>query len=258
MYSQRIDRLKEHLQSLQLISLKREELERQVRTQLQEEIRELRGREGGKEEGRGEEEGAATNWETEVTLLQADLAKVDIHPPKKKIYFFDLCFFRWVQWEQKCTELAVEKELAVEVALVQKEVFTQYDVLMCDYRILPAGQRYISQLRTVLAAKEEEVRDLTEKTQRCSCQFSDRQPTHSSPLHKTHSSPSHASPSHHPSPPHHQLNTSPTSQLSPSHQKTASPTPAQVSHTHKPHHLHSSSPKKTPGEKIKGLYLLQN
>ena len=92
MYSQRIDRLKEHLHSLQLISLKREELERQVRTQLQEEIRELRGRESGKEEGRGEEEGAATNWETEVTLLQADLAKVDIHLPKKK-FFFDLCFF---------------------------------------------------------------------------------------------------------------------------------------------------------------------
>ena len=123
MYSQRIDRLKEHLHSLQLISLKREELERQVRTQLQEEIRELRGREGGKEEGRGEEEGAATNWETEVTLLQADLAKVDIHLPQ---YFFLICvFFQWIQWEQKCTELAAEKELAVEVALVQKEVSAQ-------------------------------------------------------------------------------------------------------------------------------------
>ena len=80
MYSQRIDRLNEHLQSLQLISLKREELERRVRTQLQDEIRELRGREGGaKEEGKGEEEGGATNWETEVTVLQADLAKVSIH-----------------------------------------------------------------------------------------------------------------------------------------------------------------------------------
>ena len=80
MYSQRIDRLNQHLQSLQLVSLKREELERRVRTQLQDEIRELRGREGGaKEEGKGEEEGGATNWETEVAVLQADLAKVSIH-----------------------------------------------------------------------------------------------------------------------------------------------------------------------------------
>ena len=74
-YSQRIDTLKEHLQSLQVISQKREELESRVRTQLQEEIRELRGREGGKE---GESDEGGINWETEVTVLQADLAKVCI------------------------------------------------------------------------------------------------------------------------------------------------------------------------------------
>lgn len=69
-YSQRIDRLRENLKSLQQISLRREELEKQVRTQLQDEIRELRGE---KEEGKGGDE---AKWETEVTVLQADLAKV--------------------------------------------------------------------------------------------------------------------------------------------------------------------------------------
>ena len=83
MYSQRIDRLKEHLQSLQLMSVKREELERRVRTQLQDEIRDLRGREGagGKEEGEGEDGG--TTWETEVAVLQADLAKVFLQSNRK-------------------------------------------------------------------------------------------------------------------------------------------------------------------------------
>ena len=91
-YFQRIDRLKEHLHSLQQISLRREGLETRVRTQLQDEIRELRGRkeeEGeedgdedsgngeGKREGMREKEIAGeSNWEMEVAVLQADLAKV--------------------------------------------------------------------------------------------------------------------------------------------------------------------------------------
>jgi hypothetical protein len=99
------------------------------------------------------------------------------------------------------------------------------------------------------------VRELMERTQRCSCQFNEaaRQISHASPLHKVHSSPSHkspphTSPSHHA--PHHQLHTSPTSQLSPSNRKTTSPTPTYVSHTHKlhhspPHQLHTSPTKKT-------------
>ena len=100
-YSQSIERLKEHLHSLQQISQRREELEKRVRIQLQAEIQELRGRdehtgrregegraeidEGGEEEERGgvQEEGeerrqgfGVVRWETEVAVLQADLAKV--------------------------------------------------------------------------------------------------------------------------------------------------------------------------------------
>ena len=98
MYSQRIDQLRDHLQSLQQISLRRDELEKQVRNQLQSEIQELQGKEGvregstesggGREEMEGEgverREGEGTqglrsgrsSWETEVAVLQADLAKV--------------------------------------------------------------------------------------------------------------------------------------------------------------------------------------
>ena len=90
-----IDRLKEHLRSLQQISLRREGLERQVKAQLNAELgreedgerkgeEENDGREGGGEEGRregeGEEGGGGVEregtWQTEVVALQADLAKV--------------------------------------------------------------------------------------------------------------------------------------------------------------------------------------
>ena len=84
-YSDRIDRLKEHLRCLQEISSRREGLERQLRTQLQEEIQQLRSEEVEREE-RGKEdlvnkEGEEThiegkNWAMEVTVLQANLTKV--------------------------------------------------------------------------------------------------------------------------------------------------------------------------------------
>ena len=77
MYSQRIERLREHLENLQLISSRREGLEERVRKQLQREIRELRGgTEGGEGDEKYEVAGGGTNWESEVAVLQADLAKV--------------------------------------------------------------------------------------------------------------------------------------------------------------------------------------
>ena len=98
--SHNIDRLKEHLRSLQQISLRREGLERQVRAQLKAELgedgergkeEETDGREGGGEKGKREtrEEGGdgaerrESTWETEVVTLQADLAKVS----SSKFYF---------------------------------------------------------------------------------------------------------------------------------------------------------------------------
>lgn len=128
-----------------------------MRMQLQTEIQELRGRgvarEGGgcKEEDLGREEGktgeggdkgegwegkrqgsGGENWETGVALLQTDLTKVSslyklclpfflFLSTSHEYWHLCMCMYVYVmQCEQK---LAAEKELAVEVVLVHKEVY---------------------------------------------------------------------------------------------------------------------------------------
>ena len=100
-YARSIERLKEHLHTLQQISQKREGLEEKLRQQLQAEIqrlkkgqREKKGMEdgeggrggdvgkgegegdGGNDEGKEKEVELSASLETQLTMLQADLVKV--------------------------------------------------------------------------------------------------------------------------------------------------------------------------------------
>ena len=112
---------------MQNMSQKRERLEKRLRSQLEAEIREIRGGKGAgqEEEGPGTED---CQLKSRIATLEADVAKVGyskclsllcICSPRKGHLLMFTCYSS-AQWEHKCLELAAERQMALEAAVIPR------------------------------------------------------------------------------------------------------------------------------------------